>query len=94
MTFGEQLNAYITRLGCTAKELSNASGLSPSVISRYRSGSRTPEADTENLAHIIDGIVHLAKKKASRSSPRNPLPWRWKRPWPSPPFPMRRCKKI
>ena len=38
MTFDEQLNAYIALLGCTAKELSDASGLSPSVISRYRTG--------------------------------------------------------
>lgn len=61
MTFGEQLNAYLLRLGCTAKELSDSSGLSPSVISRYRSGQR--EADAENLQCIVDGIVRLAEEK-------------------------------
>ena len=63
MTFGEQLNEYIAHLGCTAKELSEASGLSASVISRYRTGSRTPEAGTDTLQSLIDGIVRLAAEK-------------------------------
>ena len=63
MTFDEQLNAYIALLGCTAKELSDASGLSPSVISRYRTGSRTPEADSGSLQSLIEGIVRLAAEK-------------------------------
>lgn len=63
MTFDEQLNAYIALLGCTAKELSDASGLSPSVISRYRSGSRVPEVGSDSLQSLIDGIVRLAAEK-------------------------------
>ncbi|MGN1001757.1 MAG: helix-turn-helix domain-containing protein, partial [Oscillospiraceae bacterium] len=63
MTFGEQLNAYIAQLGCTAKELAAASGLSESVISRYRSGSRTPEAGTDALQSLAGGIGHLAEEK-------------------------------
>ena len=46
MKFKDQLNAYIDQLGCTAKELGEASGVSAATISRYRSGERLPEADT------------------------------------------------
>ena len=42
MTFCEQLNTYIKQIGCSSKELVNASGLSTSVISRYRRGDRSP----------------------------------------------------
>lgn len=63
MTFDEKLNEYIAELGCTQKELAEASGLSPSVISRYRAGVRTPEADTEALERLICGIVRLAEEK-------------------------------
>ena len=42
MKFGDLLNSYIESLGCTAKELADRSGISPAVISRYRSGERTP----------------------------------------------------
>ena len=44
MKFGDLLNSYIESLGCTAKELADRSGISPAVISRYRSGKRTPQA--------------------------------------------------
>ena len=63
MTFDKKLNEYIAQLGCTQKELAEASGLSPSVISRYRAGARTPHTDTEVLERLIDGIVRLAEKK-------------------------------
>ena len=63
MTFGEQLNEYIAQLGCTAKELSEASGLSASVISRYRAGSRTPEAESDSLQCLVGGIARLAAEK-------------------------------
>lgn len=68
MTFGEQLNAYLSQLGCTAKELSDRTGLSPSVISRYRSGQR--EADAENLQRLVDGIVKLAEEKGDSALTR------------------------
>ena len=61
MTFDEKLNELIALLGCTAKELADAAGLSPSVISRYRTGSRTPEA--EQLEALTDGILRLAGER-------------------------------
>ena len=36
MNFSEQLNEYMSQIDCSAKELSNISGLSPTVISRFR----------------------------------------------------------
>ena len=40
MTFSEKMNEYIELIGCSAKELSDASLISPAVISRYRNGER------------------------------------------------------
>lgn len=63
MLFKDQLAKYIELLNCTARDLSEYSGLSASTISRYRSGERTPEADSENLSNLIDGIVRIAREK-------------------------------
>lgn len=63
MTFGEQLNEYISQLGCTAKELSGISGLSGAVISRYRTGERLPDADSEQVEKLSSGIAALALQK-------------------------------
>ena len=63
MTFEEKLNEYIALLECTAKELSDASGLSPSVISRYRAGTRAPEPNSDSLHSLASGIVRLSDEK-------------------------------
>lgn len=63
MTFEEKLNEYIALLECTAKELSDASGLSPSVISRYRAGNRAPEPNSDSLHSLAAGIVRLSDEK-------------------------------
>ena len=36
---------------------------SAATISRYRSGERVPEAETENLKNLVHGIVRIAEKK-------------------------------
>ena len=63
MDFKDKLSEYIEMLGCTGKELSEASGISAATISRYRSGERVPEAETENLKNLVHGIVRIAEKK-------------------------------
>ena len=63
MTFQEKLAEYIEQLDCTAKMLSERSGLSAATISRYRSGDRVPEADSDNLANLVTGIVRIAGEK-------------------------------
>lgn len=60
MEFNEILNEYMDELQCSAKALSEASGLSEATISRYRSGERIPEAGSDNLAAMIKGLAAIA----------------------------------
>ncbi len=62
MNFSEQLNEYIKIIKCSAKDLSKSSTLSTAVISRYRSGDRTPSKDSEQLNKLSTGIESLALK--------------------------------
>lgn len=57
-----QLNTYLDQLACSGKDLADASGLSPSVISRYRSGSRVPAIDSGILEKLAEGIARLSEK--------------------------------
>ena len=52
MKFCDRLNLYIETLGCSAKTLSAASGISDAAISRYRSGEREPGRDSEQLLRL------------------------------------------
>ncbi|MBQ6494729.1 MAG: helix-turn-helix transcriptional regulator [Bacilli bacterium] len=61
MSFGNKLNNYIDMIGCSAKELSEASGISTSVISRYRSGERIPKYNSKQFNQLIDGLSLLCK---------------------------------
>jgi len=63
MTFCEQLNTYIKQIGCSSKELVNASGLSTSVISRYRRGDRRPNIRGKQLVQLADGLYELSSSK-------------------------------
>lgn len=67
MNFNERLNEYIEKLNCTAKELSEASGLSAATLSRYRSGSRQPEINTPAYENLCAGIASIAERKQLRS---------------------------
>lgn len=61
MTFSDYLNECMLRAGCNARELSEASGLSQAVISRYRSGERTPSLGSDQLDQIIHALVQLSQ---------------------------------
>ena len=63
MKFKDILNIYLSELNCSAKELSNESGLSESVISRYRSGERTPIINSEQINKLVTAIYNISKKK-------------------------------
>ena len=63
MRFEEALNGYIHQIGITAKDLADASGLSTAVISRYRSGERTPAPDGEPLLNLSKGLARLPQRK-------------------------------
>lgn len=58
MEFADVLKLYLYKTKCTAKELSAASGISASALSRYRSGKRIPKQ--EQIEKLICGFVRLA----------------------------------
>ena len=61
MKFKEVLNKYLKELNCSSKKLSDESGLSESVISRYRSGERTPLKNSEQLNKLTNALFNIAK---------------------------------
>ena len=63
MKFNEVLNRYLKELDCTAKKLSTESGLTGSVICRYRSGERTPIKNSEQLKKLTTALFNIAKEK-------------------------------
>lgn len=63
MNFHELLKYLCKKLNCTQNELSACSGLSPSVISRYMSGERTPSANSIQLNSLAKGLSQIAKDK-------------------------------
>ena len=63
MRFCDRLNEYIETLDCTAKELSELSGISAATVSRYRSGERLPDAESEAFSSIVNALTAIAEKK-------------------------------
>lgn len=63
MKFKEVLNKYLKELDCSSKKLSDESGLSESVICRYRSGERTPAKKSEQINKLTTAIFNIAKEK-------------------------------
>lgn len=59
MTFKDILNSYLKELNCTSKKLSMTSKISESVISRYRSGDRSP-SNIEQLEKLSDAIYQIS----------------------------------
>ena len=52
MTFQEQLNLYMEELSCSGRELAKNSGISETILSRYRKGERIPGADSDYLKKL------------------------------------------
>ena len=63
MKFCEILNEYIERLGCMAKDVANASGVSAATLSRYRSGERLPDTSSEAFEKLCIGIALISEEK-------------------------------
>ena len=63
MTFNEQLNRYIDEFECTSSELAKYSGLSATVISRYRNGDRTPSLRSKQLDLLSNGLYKISQNK-------------------------------
>lgn len=63
MKFSETLNNYIEKLDCKAKDICKKSGISAATLSRYRSGERLPEPNSEPLKRLCAAISEIAKDK-------------------------------
>ena len=63
MKFCDKLNEYIETLDCTARELSELSGISAATVSRYRSGERLPDAESEAFSSIVNALTAIAENK-------------------------------
>lgn len=63
MTFNEQLNKYMEQFDCSSQDLVTASGLSSSVISRYRNGDRTPNVKSNQLEQLTVGLYKICCDK-------------------------------
>lgn len=66
MKFNEVLNAYLKGLNCSSKKLSTESGLSESVISRYRSGERTPVRESEQMNKLTVALFNIAQENGQK----------------------------
>ena len=62
MDFKALLDELCKELSCSQRKLSEASGLSASVISRYLSGERIPSAGSEQIQALAKGFEKLAKE--------------------------------
>ena len=63
MKFNELLNEYLEKLNCSSKKLSIQSGLSQSVISRYRSGERTPVRNSEQMNKLTKALFNISQER-------------------------------
>lgn len=63
MKFNEQLNAYISQISCTAKELCALSGISQATLSRYRNCERIPKSDSSAFEELCSAIAEIAAEK-------------------------------
>lgn len=63
MKFSQLLNDSIKKCACTASDLCSRSEISPSTLSRYRSGERVPSADSDTLEKLASAIAAIAAEK-------------------------------
>ncbi len=65
MKFCEKLTEYMTRLGCTGRELCALSGLSTANLSRYKTGKQVPELGTPGFDGLCAALEQLAREKGA-----------------------------
>lgn len=61
--FQDKLNDYMNMLNCSGKEFAQFSGISEATVSRYKSGARTPRANSEDMKKLCRGICTAANRK-------------------------------
>lgn len=63
MNFQNELANYMNLLNISPKELSQISKLSPTIISRYLNGKRTPRIQSDYFNKIVNSLYEIAKSK-------------------------------
>lgn len=63
MKFCDVLNSYIEELHCLAKDIEKHSGISASTLSRYRSGERMPDKNSDSYRNLCRAIEEIAHSK-------------------------------
>ena len=63
MKISEKLNGYISRLSCTGRDICVISGISPSTLTRNRSGDREPELGSAAFDGLCDAIAGIASDR-------------------------------
>ena len=72
MEFKDKFNELLNKLNCTSRKLSVESGISESVISRYRSGERTPKSDSEQIKKITEALYNVSlEQRSSKYTKKN-----------------------
>lgn len=62
MGFDNTLNYFMQQACCTSKELAQASGVSQTVVSRYRNAKRTPSPDSDSISKLAEALESLASE--------------------------------
>lgn len=66
MFFKDALNKNLKELNCSQKMLSKESDLSEAVISRYRSGERTPIKNSKQLNKLTTALFNIAQENGQK----------------------------
>ena len=73
MNFKDVLNKYLQELNCSQKRLSQVSCLSETVISRYRSGKRTPKKNSEQMKKLTIALFNIAQENSENKYSLNKI---------------------
>jgi len=63
MTFKELLNKYMDELEISSKELADKANISYPVISRYKTGERTPKLESSQLLNLASALEKFSIEK-------------------------------
>ena len=66
MKFKDILNNYLEKLDCSSRKLSEESGLSEAVISRYRNGERTPVKNSKQINKLATALANISEQKGQK----------------------------
>ena len=68
MTFKDKLNSYMNELNCSSRDISKISGISETVISRYKNGKRTPKINSNQFKSLVEAIYNISKESKKNYS--------------------------